>query len=175
MRHYLLAVAVLGSLAAAGCSDHATSSVQHAASTSRPAATAPSFLAGAHVSGRLASLPDRGEMIAYDHARAPVARGAYTLYPAQLSEARALRAVAEGGMTITAPDGHPVRLQYVDRVEHAGGNWTWIGRPAGSKPGQEALITERLAEAHEPPAAPRAHGHRPGVPRCPCVGHLLPV
>jgi hypothetical protein len=44
-------------------------------------------------------------------------------------------------MTVTAPDGRAIRLRYDHIIEHPDGNWTWIGRPAGAKPGIEAVIT----------------------------------
>ena len=40
-----------------------------------------------------------------------------------------------------APDGSTISLKFDHAVDHGDGNWTWIGRPAGTKPGTEAIIT----------------------------------
>jgi hypothetical protein len=90
---------------------------------------------------KLASFPDRGSLIAYDPGIAPVRHGAYTAQPVQLSEAYALRSIADGSMLVNAPNGEPIRLEYKRHLEHADGNWTWIGRPAGAAPGTEAILT----------------------------------
>ena len=51
-----------------------------------------------------------------------------------------MRAVVDGRMRVTAPDGTPIDLDYVRHVEHPDGNWSWIGRNAGA-PGQDAVVT----------------------------------
>ena len=89
----------------------------------------------------IASLPDRGELLGYDRARGSATHGAYTWHPVQLSEAHAIRAIAQGELRLTAPDGRMIRLRYDHHVEHADGNWTWIGREPGAAPGTEAIIT----------------------------------
>jgi peptidyl-Asp metalloendopeptidase len=58
-----------------------------------------------------------------------------------LSEEHAIRAVVTGEMDVTAPNGELIRLKYARHVEHPDGNWTWIGRPEGAKPGIEAIVT----------------------------------
>jgi hypothetical protein len=85
-----------------------------------------------------ATLPDRGDLVAY----APGARqdGAYTWYPARLSEAHALRAIVDGHLRVTAPDGTVLDYQYDRHVEHPSGDWTWIGHLPG-KQGDQAIIT----------------------------------
>jgi hypothetical protein len=88
----------------------------------------------------IASLADRGSLVAYERA-APVQRGASTWHPVQLSEAYALRSIAEGSMTLNGPNGAPIRLEYERHVEHPDGNWTWVGRPAGASKGTEAVLT----------------------------------
>ena len=88
----------------------------------------------------VAGLPDHGTLVAYTKQTA-VKQSAYTWHPVQISEAHALRAIASGQMTIEAPDGTPIRLEYDHHIEHPDGNWTWVGRPAGAKPGTEAIIT----------------------------------
>ncbi|UHQ19995.1 FG-GAP-like repeat-containing protein [Lysobacter sp. KIS68-7] len=88
----------------------------------------------------IANLPDRGELIAYSD-RAPRREGATTWREIQLSEAHAIQAIKDGGMVVQAPDGRPIRLDYARHVDHGDGNWTWVGRPAGTKPGTEAMLT----------------------------------
>lgn len=88
-----------------------------------------------------AALPDRGELLHYDKSRAPVRRSAYTWHAVQLSEAHALRAVVGEDLVVVAPDGRPIRLRYERHVEHADGNWTWIGREPGAPEGDEAILT----------------------------------
>jgi hypothetical protein len=91
-------------------------------------------------SSTVAAYPDRGDLVAFTR-DVPVERGAATWHPVHISEARAIRAIAEGGMVVQSPDGHPIALQYARHVEHPDGNWTWVGRPVGAKPGVEAVIT----------------------------------
>jgi hypothetical protein len=93
------------------------------------------------VAPRIAGLPDRGSLLAYDRGTPAIRRGAYTLHPVQLSETHALRAIAEGGMVIPAPDGEPIQLVYERHVEHADGSWSWIGRLAGQGQGDDAILT----------------------------------
>ena len=88
----------------------------------------------------VASLPDRGEFMVSDLSRASVRRGAQTFHPVQLSEEHALMAISKGEMVIPAPNGQPIRLRYERHVEHADGNWTWIGRSQGSK-AADAIVT----------------------------------
>lgn len=64
--------------------------------------------------------------------------GAYTWHPVHLSEAHAINAIVRGEMVVTAPDGTPIRLRYDRHVEHADGNWTWIG---STSDGEQALVT----------------------------------
>jgi hypothetical protein len=53
-----------------------------------------------------------------------------------LSEAHALGATGSGReLVVTAPDGRSIRLRYDSHVEHADGNWTWIGRAPGDPDG----------------------------------------
>ena len=72
-------------------------------------------LAGAR--STIASLPDRGDLLAYSGTPARH-EGAETWHAVQLSEARALRAITEGGMVVNAPNGQPIRLKYERSVEH---------------------------------------------------------
>ncbi|HEY0659806.1 MAG TPA: FG-GAP-like repeat-containing protein [Lysobacter sp.] len=88
-----------------------------------------------------ASLPDRGDLLAYDRDRPVRQGGAYTWHPVELSEAHAMRAIAAGELVVTAPNGQPIKLRYQRHIEHDNGNWTWIGRVPGTQPGSEAIIT----------------------------------
>ena len=88
----------------------------------------------------VAAMPDRGSLLDYS-SQAPIHRGAAIWHPVQVSESHALAAIAAGGMVVNAPDGAPIRLRYVRHVEHADGNWTWIGRQEGTGAGQDAVLT----------------------------------
>src|SRR6476619_1259125 len=136
MRVSLLAVAVLAAMA--GCSKDSNNVGQTGIHVAHSAASPASRTRSA---SSIAAMPDRGDFVKYDARTPPVVHGAYTSYPVELSEARALRAVAEGSMVIDAPDGHPIRLQYARHVVHPDGNWTWIGHPEGASPGTEAILT----------------------------------
>lgn len=104
----------------------AASSVDHA--VARPSRTT-----------AFASLPDRGELLAYDRIRNARQRGALTSHPVELSEAHAFRASHAGGeLVVTAPNGEQIRLGYERHVEHLDGNWTWIGRTSD---GADAVLT----------------------------------
>ena len=138
MRKSLLAVAVVGGLLA-GCSQEA--SVQRQAQVQRAPSAQDSIARARHGATSIASLPDRGSLLAYDRTQAPVRRGAYTWHPVRLSEAYALRAIADGNMRVTGPAGQPIELKYERHVEHPDGNWTWIGRVAGAGKGAEAVLT----------------------------------
>ena len=142
MRPYLI-VAGLLSLFVAALWMSGTDPVSPGTSALQASATSPSPAAGVvrGVSSSMASLPDRGNLVAFERLTVPRRRSAYTWHPVSISEVHAIRAIANGTMEITAPDGQPIRLAYVRHVEHPDGNWTWIGRPDGAKPGIEAIIT----------------------------------
>jgi hypothetical protein len=134
-----LLIASAMALAACAAPDSPTTGNGHAgagsaanASTAQSAATAPRE--------RLAGLPDKGQLLGYASA-AGQTRGAYTFHEVALSEEHALRAITDGTLELQAPDGTPIRLRYANHVEHANGDWTWVGRPEGAKPGTEAIIT----------------------------------
>ncbi len=136
MRVSLLAVAVLAVMA--GCSKESNDVGQTAVHIARSVASSGS---PARLASSIAAMPDHGDLVKYDRRASPVVHGAYTAYPVDLSEARALRAVAEGSMVINAPDGHPIALKYSRHIEHPNGNWTWVGHPVGSENGDEAMVT----------------------------------
>lgn len=140
MRNYLAAGIMLGLLA--GCSSHQDQAAA-VASAATAADSAPTGDAGLFFTSRapmagFASLPDRGELLAYETGRQVKHKTAYTAYPVAISEAHALNAMRTGEMVVNAPDGEPVRLTYERHEEGKDGNWTWIGR---NEDGASAVIT----------------------------------
>jgi hypothetical protein len=125
-----------------GCARDARLDGAEAASAAQAAALPAQGAVVASSSSRqvqgFASLPDRGELVAYrkDNVRA---RGAYTWYRADVSEAHALAAIANGHLRVNTPDGKLLDFQYDRHVEHASGDWTWIGHLAGNKAVQTVL------------------------------------
>ncbi|WP_062358325.1 FG-GAP-like repeat-containing protein [Pseudoxanthomonas mexicana] len=94
------------------------------------------------ISASIANEPDRGALIRYAGKSKPAKiEGAYSWYPASISEAHALKGVIAGEMNVPAPDGSNVKLRYERHVEETDGNWTWIGRVVGGDQRQEAIIT----------------------------------
>lgn len=87
-----------------------------------------------------ANAPDRGGLVEYPASNLVRQTGAYTWHAVELSEEHALRAIATGEMRFTSPEGLPIRLKYERHVEHADGNWSWIGRATDST-GQSTVIT----------------------------------
>jgi peptidyl-Asp metalloendopeptidase len=138
MRIYLTAAVVLGLLA--GCSSEQGSPAGKAtASASNPHRDQASLpFAARSTMSSFASLPDRGELLAYEQGRITKRSGAYTAYPVGISEAHALQAMQSGEMVVKAPNGELVRLKYERHEESADGNWSWIGRDAN---GNDAVIT----------------------------------
>jgi hypothetical protein len=135
MRIYLTAGILLGLLA--GCSSDQAPVASHATAAAAKTAPSPAF-AFRSPSLSFASLPDRGELLAYEKGRPTKRSGAYTAYPVAISEAHALNAMQSGEMVVNAPNGEPIRLTYERHEESKDGNWTWIGRNAD---GAEAILT----------------------------------
>jgi hypothetical protein len=100
-------------------------SAQAAADGAMPVATV-----RAHVRGSFANAPDRGELIAYP-SREVRRDGAYTWHRTGLSEAYALRAIADGHLRVTTPSGQLLDFKYDRHIEHPSGDWTWIGHLPG--------------------------------------------
>lgn len=143
MRIHLLALSLIGLFA--GCSADWHASSRDTASQTRPAVAIPDQAQlpaslPQRAPGGFASLPDRGDLVAYDHSRTPVRTKAYVWHPVEVSEEHAVRAIG-GELVLSAPNGEPIRLRYERHLEHKDGNWTWIGRPLGALPGVEAIIT----------------------------------
>ncbi|HEY0309518.1 MAG TPA: FG-GAP-like repeat-containing protein [Luteimonas sp.] len=107
--------------------------------------TDPAWPAGPAIAGsrtrlsRAAALPDHGEFARYPGDVARVT-GAYTWHRAALSEAHALNAIASGHLRLTTPDGRLLDVVYDRHVEHASGDWTWIGHLAGHA-GVQTVLT----------------------------------
>jgi hypothetical protein len=138
----ILFLGVLGGLLA-GCSAGSNNASTGALGSVATTPALPSVFKAPSVArghSTIASLPDRGDLVAYADSAA-VQQGAETWHAVQLSEAHALRAIGDGGMVVNAPDGQPIRLKYERFVEHQDGNWSWIGRPDGSPNAPEAVLT----------------------------------
>ena len=134
-RPWALALLVL-----AGCSKSPQGLVDSSQSPQASRAGAiPVATVRAHARGAFASLPDRGELIAYpDH---QVRRdGAYTWHRTGLSEAYALRSIADGHLRVTTPSGQLLDIKYDRHIEHPSGDWTWIGHLPGHE-GLQSIIT----------------------------------
>ena len=94
------------------------------------------------IGASIANAPDRGALLSFPNKATPAKQeGAYTWFPAAISEAHAFKGIATGEMTVPSPDGSQVKLRYERHVEEIDGNWTWIGRVVGGDPMQEAIIT----------------------------------
>jgi hypothetical protein len=133
-------------LAMAGCSkggppEQAPSAT--AAEAPGPAAAVPrpssASILDAQSSRRFAAVPDRGSLVAYPKARVVRRDGAYTWHRADLSESHA-RAAIGGVLSFTSPAGEYLQFRYERHVEHASGDWTWIGSVVGAA-ANEAIIT----------------------------------
>src|SRR3546814_19906291 len=94
MRIYLTAGILIGMLAGCSSADQAPVACKAAAAAGESLAGAmqPSPAFRAPMSG-FASLPDRGELLAYEQVRQVKHKGAYTAYPVAISETHALQAL----------------------------------------------------------------------------------
>ncbi|WP_081420239.1 FG-GAP-like repeat-containing protein [Pseudoxanthomonas sp. Root630] len=133
-------------LALAGCSGESPESGvagMRGVAASKATGSLPASLALSRAIGAsIANAPDRGALLSYPNkATATKQEGAYTWYPTSISEAHAFKGIADGEMTVPAPDGSQVKLRYERHVEEIDGNWTWIGRVVGGDQMQEAIIT----------------------------------
>lgn len=159
LRNGLLA---LCAVVAAGCGREQGVVSQHAQAALAPAGAAgvadASFAMTSPAAAalhRFARLPDRGELASY-HPDAVRKHGAYTWYRADISEAHALDAIG-GTLRVIAPNGTPLAFRYDRHVEHASGDWTWIGHIAG-RPELQAVLTfganAAFGEIAQPDARP---------------------
>lgn len=143
MRKHLLGLMLIAGLA--GCTSETDSDIAGVASTKAVDAPDSSIVpTGASLAAQrgsatsFASLPDRGELMAYGGARKSRQSGAYTYHPVAISEAHALNAIGSGELVVATPDGEPLRVRYERHEEQPDGNWTWIGRSAD---GTSAVLT----------------------------------
>lgn len=128
-------------VAVAGCTSESNHSTSDSASTQAQPVKAALATAIDRATGRssVASLPDRGALLAFDAVIAPSRDGATALYPVRLSEAHALNAAAPGGaIELATPAGETMRFAYASHSEDTLGNWTWVGNTAD---GLSAVIT----------------------------------
>jgi peptidyl-Asp metalloendopeptidase len=133
----------------------ATAAAQGAA-TSSPAGGAAAVSIPARAGGQaFARLPDRGQLLAYP-GNVVRRQGAYTWHRADLSEAYALRAIRDGHLQVTTPDGQALDFTYDRHVEHASGDWTWIGHRAGHEL-EQAVLTFGANAAFGSIAQPDKH------------------
>lgn len=133
---------ILYGLLAACSSDRDETGVQERPTKEHPAAGLVTA-AGTErrIEQRFASSPDRGELLAYDRTRQVREHGAYAWHPVDLSEEHALRAISAGELVVKNPRGQSLRFRYQRHIEHADGNWTWVGRIAGEGGGRDAILT----------------------------------
>ena len=142
MRTNLLTLAVLAGIGlVAGCANEsgpttAAGGVSEAARTQAAPSVARS---GGTSTVASAALPAH-TFATIDTTAEVVHRGATTLHPVLLSESNAIEAIANGEMTMSTPDGVPVRLKYERHAEHDDGNWTWVGNVDGHQ-GTKAVLT----------------------------------
>ena len=95
---------------------------------------------GARGARSVASLPDRGELLAYAMPRdRRLAQKSHAAFQVRLSEEHAFNAARKGGrIVVPTPDGGAVTLAYDRHVEHPDGNWSWIGRDGN---GNDVVLT----------------------------------
>ena len=88
-----------------------------------------------------AAAPDLGDLVSYPATRVVRRAGPHTWHRADVSEAHAMRAVADGMLTFTAPSGARLEFRYDRHLVHASGDWTWIGHAASGDELQDAILT----------------------------------
>jgi hypothetical protein len=126
----------------------ATAGMQRSGATAAVSIPARAGLGFAH-------LPDHGQLLAYP-GNVVRRQGAYTWHRADLSEAYALRAIRDGHLQVTTPDGQALDFKYDRLVEHASGDWTWIGHRAGHEL-EQAVLTFGANAAFGSIAQPDKH------------------
>ncbi|MGO1072253.1 ricin-type beta-trefoil lectin domain protein [Lysobacter sp. CA199] len=89
----------------------------------------------------VARLPDHGDLVAYPESGKALHDNAYTWHRAGLSEGHAIAAIVGGRLSITTPSGEKLGFRYERHVEHASGDWTWVGRLDNGGADNEAIIT----------------------------------
>ena len=143
-------MAALALLSACAAPDPARTEGAGAAAATAAAATASASRAGGAIAlaglrasidpaRRGATLPDHGELLEYPGV-ATRTTGAYAWHRTAISEAHAMNAIASGRLRLTTPDGRLLDIVYDRHVEHASGDWTWIGHLAGTR-GVQTVLT----------------------------------
>src|SRR5690606_9161967 len=110
MRKHLLGLMLIAGLAACSSDTESDIAASDARTIADPMAasglpTDESLAALRGSATSFASLPDRGELMAYGGARKSRRSGAYTYHPVALSEAHAFNAIGTGEMVLATPDG----------------------------------------------------------------------
>lgn len=139
-KHARSATIVLGLLVAAGCARKPEAAADQGSPPVAMASAAAADASSPRVAPRgFANSPDRGELATY--VPGAVRRdGAYTWHRTDLSEAHALRAMADGHLRVATPAGRMLDVRYDRHVEHGSGDWTWIGHVEGH-PEQQTILT----------------------------------
>ena len=156
----LFVVTVLGACSRAEGPDHRAAAVAQSSliTSERAMAASPMAVGRNGKAAGFASLPDRGEFIAYAPREAlgsAIREGAYTWHRVGISELHALRAMADGRMHLVTPAGEALEIEYDRHVDHASGDWSWIGHLAGRPEAQTILTFGRdavfgtIAQAHK--------------------------
>jgi hypothetical protein len=155
---------------AAGCAKDPNgnaSSVAASGATTRQSTTAQGAMAGIQPAGTIAAawmpraavgfahLADHGQLLAYP-GNVVRRQGAYTWHRADLSEAYALRAIRDGHLQVTTPDGQALDFKYDRHIEHPSGDWTWVGHRAGHEL-EQAVLTFGATAAFGSIAQPDKH------------------
>lgn len=96
---------------------------------------------------RYARAADRGTLAAYPAQRVVRRDGAYTWHRADLSEAHARAAIGSRPLRLQLPDGTELTALHARHVEHASGDWTWVGESVRGAVRDRVVLTfgERAA------------------------------
>ena len=96
---------------------------------------------------RFAGALDRGLLTAYPVQRVVRHDGAYTWHRINLSESHARAALGGRPLRIQLPDGTAVTALHARHVEHASGDWTWVGESTDGAARDRVVLTfgERAA------------------------------
>ena len=141
MSHRLVLCALV--LAAGGCTRVDPASPAAVAPVAAQATRTITPLATA----RFARLVDRGVLTAYPAQRVVRRDGAYTWHRIDLSEAHARASLGTRPLRLQLPDGTAVTALHARRVEHASGDWTWVGEASNGTARDRVVLTfgERAA------------------------------
>ena len=90
---------------------------------------------------RFAGALDRGLLAAYPAQRVLRRDGAYTWHRIDLSESHARAALDARSLRIQLPDGTAVTALHARHVEHASGDWTWVGESTDGASRDRVVLT----------------------------------